>query len=95
MEDLFLGDRISLTFDDFPRDQITGTVARTLSNTEEGLGPEIEDYISYWIEISREGDARGAINNVVLLTTFRYWFDGRYVTIRKIPQNRICEPGAI
>ena len=93
MEDLFLGDRISLTFDDFPGDQITCTVARTLSNTEEGLGPEIEDYISYWIEISREGDTRGAINNVVLLTTFRYWFDGRYVTIRKIRQNRISEAG--
>ena len=95
MEDLFLGDRISLTFDDFPRDQITCTVARTLSNTEEGLGPEIEDYISYWIEISREGDMRGAINNVVLLTTFRYWFDGRYVTIRKIPQNRVREAGGV
>ena len=42
MEDLFAGDRISLTFDDMACDQITATVARTLSDTEEGLGPEIE-----------------------------------------------------
>ena len=84
MEDLFAGDRISLTFDDIPRDQITATVARTLSDREEGLGPEIEDFVARWVEISREGDARGAINNVVLLTNFRYSLDGRYVTIHKI-----------
>jgi hypothetical protein len=46
MEDLFVGDRISLTFDDIACDQITATVARTLSDTEEGLGPEIEDYVA-------------------------------------------------
>ncbi|HEX4785234.1 MAG TPA: hypothetical protein VH350_12890 [Candidatus Sulfotelmatobacter sp.] len=84
MEDLSVGDRISVTFDDMPRDQITATVSRTLSDTEEGLGPEIEDYIAYWIEISRDGDPRATISNVVLLTTGRYSLDGRSVTIRKI-----------
>ena len=84
MEDLFVGDRISLTFDDIPRDQITASISRKLSDREEGLGPEIEDYIAYWLEISREGDTRGAIENVLLLTTGRYWLDGRFVTIRKI-----------
>jgi len=38
MEDLFADDRISLTFDDIPCDEITATIARTLSDTEEGLG---------------------------------------------------------
>ncbi len=42
MEDLFVGDRISLTFDDIPRDQIIATVAGTFSDIEEGLGPEAE-----------------------------------------------------
>lgn len=85
MEDLFAGDRISLTFDDTPCDQITATVSRTLSDTEEGLGPESEDYICYWLEICPEGDLPGAINNVVLMTNGRYACDGRFVTIRKIP----------
>ena len=84
MEDLFAGDRISLTFDDIPGDQITATVSRTLSDKEEGLGPEIEDYIAYWLEIRGEGDTCGAINNVVLMTNGRYSLDGQFVTIRKI-----------
>jgi hypothetical protein len=84
MEDLLIGDRICLTFDDLSRDQMTATVCRTLSDTEEGLGPEIEDYVACWVEISCEGDTRQAISNVVLMTNGRYSFDGRFVTIRKI-----------
>ena len=84
MENLFAGDRICLTFDDIPCDEITATVARTLSDAEEGLGPEIEDYICYWLEISREGDTCGAIDNLLLMTDGRYSLDGRFVTIRKI-----------
>jgi hypothetical protein len=84
MEDLFVGDRIILMFDDMPSDQITATVARTLSDTEEGLGPEIEDYVAFWVEINRDGDASGAINNVVLMTNGRYSLDGRFVTICKL-----------
>lgn len=87
MEDLLAGDRISLTFDDIPCDQITATVCRTLSDTEEGLGPESEDYICFWLEISREGETRGEISNVVLMTNGRYALDGRFVTIRKIRIN--------
>ena len=68
MEDLFVGDRISLTFDDIPGDEITATVCRTLSDMEEGLGPESEDYICSWLEISREGETSGVIDNVLLMT---------------------------
>jgi hypothetical protein len=88
MEDLFVGDRISLTFDDIPRDQIIATVAGTFSDIEEGLGPEAEDYVACWFQI-REGDTRGAINNVLLLTDGRYSLDGRSVTIRKV--HLLCE----
>ena len=48
MEDLVVGDRISLTFPDLPVDQIIATVAGTLSNSEEGLGPESEDHVCFW-----------------------------------------------
>jgi hypothetical protein len=87
MEDLVIGDRISLTFDDIPRDQIIATVARTLSDSEEGLGPESEDYICFWLEIIREGDTLGEISNLLLMTNGRYSLDGRFVTICKIDAN--------
>ena len=84
MADFFVGDRISLTFDDIPREPLIATVARRLSDVEEGLGPESEDYVASWLEINCDGDTSGAINNVVLLTNGRYSFDGCFVTIRKI-----------
>ena len=85
MEDLLVGDRISLIFDDITREQITATVTRMLSDREEGLGPETEDYVACWIEISRDEDTGPMINNVILLMTdCRYSFDGGLVTIRKI-----------
>jgi hypothetical protein len=89
MEGLFFGDRVSLTFDDIPRDQIIATVARTFSDNEEGLGPEIEDYVACWLAISRDGETRGAINSVALLTDGRCSLDGRFVTIRKI--HLLCD----
>jgi len=58
LEDLFAGDRINLTFDDIPRDQVTASISHKLSDREEGLGPEIEDYFAYWLEINCEGDTR-------------------------------------
>jgi hypothetical protein len=84
MGDLFVGDRIGLTFDDTPGDQITAMVCRKLSDREEGLGPEIENFIAYWLEIICEGDIHQTICNVVLMTDGRYSLDGRCVTIRKL-----------
>jgi hypothetical protein len=84
MEDLFVGDRINLIFDDIPSEQMTATVTRTLSDREEGLGPEAEDYIACWVEITLDGETCPTMSNVVLLTNWRYSLDGRSVTIRKI-----------
>ena len=82
--DFFAGDRISLIFDDIPDKEITATVHRKLSDWEEGLSPEVEEYVDYWLEINCEDEKGGTICNVLLLTTGRYWLDGRFVTIRKI-----------
>ncbi|MFL6117323.1 MAG: hypothetical protein ACJ786_39115, partial [Catenulispora sp.] len=73
MEDLVAGDRIRLTFEDKTGDQKTATVTRTLS--DKGLGPEIEDYVACWIEITLDGESCPTMRNVVLLTNFRYWVD--------------------
>ena len=81
-EDFSAGDRISLRFDDTPGEQITATVRRKLSDIEEGCSTEVEQYVGYWLEICCEGDESATICNVLLLTTGRYWLDGRFVTIR-------------
>lgn len=81
--DFFAGDRISMTFDDTPAEQITGIVRRKLTDIEEGCSTEVEDYVDYWLEITCDGAETGAICEVLLLTTGRYWSDGRFLTIHK------------
>jgi hypothetical protein len=82
-DDFAAGDRISLIFDELPGEEIIATVHRKLSDIQEGCSPEVEQYIDYWLEIHRDGDEGATIYNVLLLTTGRYWLDGRFVTIRK------------
>jgi hypothetical protein len=83
-QDFSAGDRISLTFDDAPGEQITATVRRKTSDIQEGLSPEIEDYVDYFLEITCSGDDGETVRYVASLTTGRYWLDGRYVTIHKL-----------
>ena len=84
MEDLFVGDRISLTFDDAPGDQVIAMIANRLSDEQEGLAPESEDYVCFWFEITREGAILGETENVLFMTNGRFSWNGRFVTIRKI-----------
>ena len=84
MLDLESGDRIELFYDDGPAAVIRATVGRLLTDWEEGMGVEIEDYTACWIEITvdepRDMDAR----QVVLLgTDFQYRLNGRRVTLRR------------
>ena len=84
MEYLSVGDRICLTFEDALGDTLTATVVRTLSDQEEGLSPEAEDYVACWIELHCDGEPGPALSNLVFMTDDRYLLDGRHVTIRKI-----------
>ena len=81
---LFVGDRLSLTFDETACDPVTATVVRTLSDREEGLSPEAEDYVACWIEISCDGDTLPERCTLVFRMDDSYTLDGKLVTIRKI-----------
>ena len=50
MLNLQSGDRIELFYDDAPATTIRATVGRLLSDREEGMGSEVEDYIACWME---------------------------------------------
>ena len=67
---------------DNPSPERQAVVTRVLSNSEEGLGPEVDFYLAYWVEAYEvpETEARttlvferGVDGNV--------YFDGRQVTL--------------
>ena len=82
--DLQPGDRIELLYDDSPAAAILATVGRLLTDREEGMGAEIEDYTAYWIEITVDEPNHMDSKQVVLVgADFQYRLNGRRVTVRK------------
>jgi len=63
---------------------IRATVCRLLTDREEGMGIEVEDYCACWIEITVDEPRDIDAKLVVLLgTDFQYRLNGRRVTLRK------------
>jgi hypothetical protein len=84
MLNLESGDRIELLYEDEPATAMRATVGRLLTDWEEGMGIEIEDYIACWIEITVDEPSDMIAKQVVLLgTDFQYRLNGRRVTLRK------------
>ena len=52
MVNLQSGDRIELSDEDTPATKIRATLGRLLSDRDEGMGSELEDYTACWIEIT-------------------------------------------
>jgi hypothetical protein len=84
MLNLKSGDRIELLYEDAPARTIRATVGRLLTDRDEGMGIEVEDYIACWIEITVDEPSDMGAEQVVLLgTDFQYRLNGRPVTIRE------------
>src|SRR5262249_32621476 len=84
MNNLQLGDQIDIVFVDAPGQSVTATVTRFLSDRQEGLSPEAEDYVFCWVEVSAEHQATlGQTQSIVLGADYKYYMDGREVQIRK------------
>ena len=52
MLNLQSGDQIELFYEDAPATTIRATVGRLLTDRDEGMGIEVEDYIACWMEIT-------------------------------------------
>ena len=78
------GDRIEIVYQDSPATTVRATVCRVVSDWNEGMGVEVEDYVACWIEITVEepGD-RNVRQYLVLNTDSQYRLNGRRVTLRK------------
>jgi len=84
MLNLQSGDRIELFYEDAPAMTIRATVGRLLTDRDEGMGIEVEDYAASWIEITLDEPSDMDAEQVVLLgTDFQYRLNGRRVTLRK------------
>ena len=84
MIELQSGDRIEVFYEDEPATTIRATVGRLLSDREEGMGVEVEDYCACWIEIDVEEPGDQDAKLVVLLgADFQYRLNGRRITLRK------------
>src|SRR5215831_13722500 len=77
-----VGQRFNFILSDNPSQERQAVVTRVLSNREEGLGPEVDYYLAYWVEAHElpETEApttlvfeRGIDGNV--------YIDGRLVSI--------------
>jgi len=89
MLELQCGDRIEFFYEDTPGEEaaaaaMCATFARLLSDQEEGMGVEVEDYAALWIEITVDQPCEMETKQVVLFgTDFKYRINGRPVKIRK------------
>jgi hypothetical protein len=78
------GDRIELAYQDAPTNTIRATVGRLLTDHDEGMGIEVEDYIACWMEITVDEPSDMETNQIILLgNDFQYRLNGRPVIIRR------------
>ena len=84
MLNLKSGDQVELFYQDSPATMIRATVDRMLTDCDEGMGIEVEDYIACWLEITVDEPSDGQGKQVVLLgTDFQCRLNGRPVSLRK------------
>jgi hypothetical protein len=94
MPDLAVGDHIELLYEDSPQTVMRATVSRILTDQDEGMGPEVGDYVACWFEIDMTGvegeDAKQIslradawASAMTLGTDFKYSLNGRHVTVLK------------
>ncbi|OLB35600.1 MAG: hypothetical protein AUH11_13775 [Acidobacteria bacterium 13_2_20CM_57_17] len=84
MLNLESGDRIELFYEDAPARAIRATVSRLLTDRDEGMGTEVEDYTACWIVITVDEPSDMDAQQVLLFgTDFQYRLNGRPITLRK------------
>jgi hypothetical protein len=65
-----------------PSQERQAVVTRVLSNAEEGLGPEVDYYLAYWVEAYELPETEAPVTLVFERgTDFNVYLDGRPVSI--------------
>jgi hypothetical protein len=79
-----VGDKIEIADADVGGNVRGATIIRFLSDEQQGMSPEIEEYIAFWIVVRLDGLTGDAAKQVVMFgTDSQYWMNGRHVLLRK------------
>lgn len=77
-----IGQRFKFILSENPSQEREAVVTRVLSNTEEGLGPEVGYYLAYWVEACELLETETPTTLVFERgTDFNVYLDGRPVSI--------------
>jgi hypothetical protein len=81
--ELRVGDRVRITFeDDLTGAPLFAHVCRLLSDKQEGLGVEVEDYVADWLEFSETGcEDKASRRTMMLGNDEKPYLDGRPVRV--------------
>jgi len=83
-----VGQRFKFTVltDDAPSEQRQGVVIRVLSNQEQGLGLDVDQYMSYWIEAHELPETESSTALVFVRSTDgRVYLDGKVTDVTLLP----------
>ncbi len=84
-DDLRVGDRIEIAFDDAPQETMNAIVTGFESDQQEGFSPEIEDYVACWVDLNESSSTEARSRRALALgTDGRYAIDGRIVTWKRV-----------
>jgi hypothetical protein len=85
-----IGDEIEIVNANAVEDVRRATVTRFMSDEEQGMSPEIEEYIARWIEVTLDGITGDAGKQMVMFgTDSQYWMNGRHVLLRKADSTTV------
>ena len=83
-----VGQRFKFTVltDDAPSEQRQGVVIRVLSNQEQGLGLDVDQYMSYWIEAHELPETESSTALVFVRSTDgKVYLDGKVTDVTLLP----------
>jgi hypothetical protein len=84
MDELQVGDHIELAFAEASEEPVKATVVRILTDQQEGLGPEAEEYVTCWLEIAVEHPGvPPQLKTIAFCTSWKYYLNGRLLSVRK------------
>jgi hypothetical protein len=84
MPEFRIGDVIEIVNEDAPDEICRATVIRFMSDEEQGMAPEVEDYVTCWVEVAPDGACGESAKQFLTMgTDSRYRMNGRPVLLRK------------
>lgn len=84
LRDFKAGDTAAVTFEDSHEVAFNAIITGFASDRDEGMSPEIQDYVACWINVKNLGSNSAAKQREITLgTDYQLYLDGSKVTLLK------------